>query len=149
MDPRIWGKNMWTSLIHIAQGFPERPSAEERKYYTIFYTVLGQVLPCHRCQVNFQNHIAGNPPNVTNRDSLLTWLWSIYNLTLKDQDRPDVSFKTFMETHVMDCKEKKGSITNGEFWSQQLVMCAVVVVILWLVYRYLYRTGKLPAFLRL
>jgi len=78
----LWGKSLWTSIHLIALAFPEAPSNIDRENYKRFYASLGAVLPCYKCQQNFERHWRELPIDafLFDRKSLFAWTVKFHNL---------------------------------------------------------------------
>ena len=100
MDPKIWGRSMWQSMIHIAQAYPQQPTEQQKNQYGLFYLNLANVLPCYSCQKNYQKHLNRLPIKLSNRDSLLKWIHQIHNLTLIDMNRSTINFTDFINKYT-------------------------------------------------
>lgn len=97
LDPKIWGRNMWTSLVHVAMGYPVAGGTSDQvRNYQVFFTSLGFVLPCEKCQLNYQKHIKEKPIDLSSRDALLGWLHWVYNQTLVESGQSMISKAQFL-----------------------------------------------------
>ena len=67
MDTRFWGPPGWKLLHQIAYQYPENPTPEDKLNYGIFYSNLGNVLPCKYCRNSFTKYIK-NLPYIECRD---------------------------------------------------------------------------------
>lgn len=99
MDPKIWGGPLWKSLINIAKVYPLQPTINDKNYYRIFFTSLAYVLPCFSCRKNYQKHLAQIPIQLESRNQLLNWLHQIYNQTLINMKKPEVSYQQFINKY--------------------------------------------------
>ena len=68
MDPKVWGRNMWTSLVHITIGYPNNPNDTIKKQYLVYFTSLGFVLPCEACKVHYKQNIHNHQVQQQDRD---------------------------------------------------------------------------------
>jgi hypothetical protein len=134
LDPKIWGRTLWRSLIYIAKGFPHEPTDQNRRDYMIFYTLLGKVLPCEVCQDNYSNHLRILPPDVSSKDSLLQWLHKLNNRTLKQMNRQEKSYEDFMAKYLVDNPE-------ATMW-RYAFMAILVVLIVVIYYCFVYKRGN-------
>lgn len=80
-NPKIWGPNAWRFLHMVALSYPTIPTSEDKKAYKSFFLGLGKILPCHKCQNNFAEHIKKFDINkyLDSPDSLFEWVLSINN----------------------------------------------------------------------
>lgn len=85
----VWGPTGWHFLHCVTFGYPQDPDSfnEENEqepgtvqddYYNFFMHV-GYVLPCRYCRESYQEYVKELPPDVTSRDTLTRWLWTIHN----------------------------------------------------------------------
>jgi hypothetical protein len=100
MDPKIWGAPLWTSMINIAKVYPKTPTNEDITYYKIFYSSLAYVLPCYKCRKNYQNHLQSNPIQLSDRQSLLTWIHRVYNQTREQVGLKPTSYEGFINKYT-------------------------------------------------
>jgi len=130
LDPKIWGYNLWASMIYVAKGYPKRePNYEIKERYEKFYRNLAGVLPCEKCQVNFVKHISKLPPDLRDQSSLLIWLHKIHNMTLEDQNKKIIpTTKAFIEKYT-----KKNPLR-----AQNPIMLIIVLLGLAMIAYYLY-----------
>jgi len=134
MDPKIWGRNLWQSLIHIAQGYPEHPDPLTQKNFLVYFTALGYVLPCETCKTNYKSHLQDIPPDLKNSATLLNWLHQIHNRTLINMNRPEISFDSFMTKYQSTNKNFLGLNQTGLF----------MLILLGLVFAVIYCYGNKP-----
>lgn len=93
-SPSIWGPSGW-ALMHLLA----EKSREQREDYAIklhrFYTLLGEMLPCHKCRVNYQEHIKLLPiPQTADRNRFVRWVYELHrrvNLSRSVQTSPNYS----------------------------------------------------------
>jgi hypothetical protein len=142
MNPRVWGRSVWTSLIYIAQGFPDDPTEEDKKIYFNFFNNIGNVLPCHSCKINYSKHISDLPPDVSSRTNLLAWFHQLHNKTLQQMNRKTISYEGFLKKYVGGDNAQSFNYANISIGL--LVLLAVVAGI----YFVLYKKGSSSASLK-
>jgi hypothetical protein len=99
MHPKIWGKSMWSLLVAIVLQYPDSPLFDDIHKMRRFITSVGGILPCaNSCRPNFIKHMQDLPLDnfIQSRDSMIRWLHIVYNLTLADQGRKNVSIEYFL-----------------------------------------------------
>lgn len=82
MKPEIWGPHAWIFLHSITLEYPENPTNDDKVNMLNFINSLGNVLPCQKCRVNFNNHLQKHPVNqyvLSSRSNLVKWLIDIHN----------------------------------------------------------------------
>jgi hypothetical protein len=91
MDPRVWGRAFWSTIHHVAMGYPTAdPTDEQVQAYRAFYTGLGSVLPCGTCSHNYARHMSVSPVDgfLDGRTSLFAWTVSLHNVVSQEQGKP-------------------------------------------------------------
>jgi hypothetical protein len=116
MDTRFWGPPGWKLLHLTALNYPNKPSAEDKINYGIFYSNLKDVLPCKYCRKSFTKYIANLPVEdyLESKDKLFEWVYLMHNKVngkLRRQgliDYPDPSLeevkKLYPETLLKECQ---------------------------------------------
>lgn len=59
--PIIWGNSAWKFLHTVADGYPDFPTEDDKKYYTNFFKSLEYTLPCNDCRKNYGIHLKETP----------------------------------------------------------------------------------------
>ena len=54
MQVNKWGPSGWTFLHTITFNYPEKPSDDDKLYYSQFFNLLSVTLPCKYCQASFK-----------------------------------------------------------------------------------------------
>jgi len=73
-----WGPCVWRALRWVAEGFPDEPTDADRDKYRAYFTSLGYVLPCEKCQHHYQQNMQKHPLDLSSREMLKLWLYEIY-----------------------------------------------------------------------
>jgi hypothetical protein len=104
VDPKLWGRSLWTSLFSIAMGYPENPTIDDQSNYQRFFEHLKYVLPCDACRINYDQHIRSNPIHfyLYNRDVLIDWLVTINNQVNKTLQKPILTREETLKKYVYD-----------------------------------------------
>jgi hypothetical protein len=99
MEPKIWGRYLWTSIHTIALGYPDEPSEQDKKDYKEFFTNLWKVIPCQRCAENYKKHLVEIPLDgfLSSNDDLFKWTVDLHNIVNKHLRKPVVSLKQAQE----------------------------------------------------
>jgi len=131
INPKIWGSTLWSSMIYVALGYPKSsPSTQMKQQYDSYYRALTNVLPCESCQQNYQKHLAQYPPNLEDQSTLLNWLLTIHNETLKAQNRsPIPDIQSFVNKYT--------SSLSSSFSLSPLpifILCLIVAIIIYYFY---------------
>ena len=104
---KIWGSPMWFSLFCIALGYPyaiddNNPKHKtKRNDYKIFFTYIGQVLPCKYCRDSYVEFIKTRPidNSLENRKDLAKWLYDIKNMVNDKLGVPECDIPEFQEVY--------------------------------------------------
>lgn len=81
MDTRYWGPDGWKLLHTIAYNYPIQPSKDDIQTHNIFFTIIGDILPCKYCRISYKKYINELPihKHLSTRDELFIWLYNIHN----------------------------------------------------------------------
>ena len=139
MDPKIWGRYLWTSMIHIAQVYPIQPTKTDIQNYGSFFTSIGNVLPCEICRDNYHRHLKNIPINLNSRNDLLHWLHQVHNQTLLAQNRPQITFTEFLN---------KYNVSPSPYNLKNIIFFTLLILIVLISYYYFYKRGNSPSYLR-
>ncbi len=80
MSPKHWGPPLWDAINIITRCYPETPSISDMRNYRTFFTALGNVLPCRKCQRHYRAHLSaiGTIPAGT-RNELVDFVANLHN----------------------------------------------------------------------
>ena len=94
MDPNIWGPHAWHFLHTVTLFYPINPTPKQKKIYKLFFHNLADVLPCSHCSSNYKFHLKQHPIDdfLHNRQTLVSWLVKIHNLTNQNLKKKNQSF---------------------------------------------------------
>lgn len=129
MDPKIWGRNMWTNMVHVAQAFPLNPTNQDRKNYQTFYLIIKDILPCYACRQNYARHLKELPVNTSSRNNLLQWLHQLHNKTLRQMKRSELTYEKFIQKY--DNSQSSNSTSKS-----RLIFIFILLVVIFVVYYY-------------
>lgn len=95
MQVSKWGPGLWTTLHCMTFNYSLKPTKEDRHKYLIFFTVLGQMLPCKYCRDSYNIYIKHIPirPYLDSREGVTLWLHTIHNLINNKLFKDGVYFK--------------------------------------------------------
>jgi len=85
ITPQQWGPVAWYFFHIISFTFPtEEDEINKKKYfYTEFYNIISNLLPCLTCQNHYKHILKAKPVNtntVSNRDDLIKWVLNTHNV---------------------------------------------------------------------
>ena len=113
MQVNKWGANAWEFLHTITFNYPEKPSEDDKTYYSQFFHNLQHVLPCNYCMNSYKMYIKEIPIDyfLGGRHGLVLWLYSIHNLINIKLGNPIFDFIELIKKYEK-CRAKCGKITN-------------------------------------
>ena len=94
MDPKIWGRPVWTAIHLIALGYPPNPTPDTKRQYRVFFESLGPVLPCAVCSEHYAEHLAQLPmdgPLDAGGRALFNWTVAMRNLVNDQMGKPQLT----------------------------------------------------------
>lgn len=93
MEPKIWGKYLWTSIHVIALGYPDEPSEQDKINFKDFFSNLWKVIPCQRCAENYKRHLIELPLDnaLESNTALFKWTVELHNIVNKELHKPTIS----------------------------------------------------------
>ncbi len=102
MKPEIWGKHFWFVLHTIAYTYPEKPSYVDKKNAIDFFTALGGVLPCEKCQVHYYENLKHMPVTVAvdSRADLMDWVFRLHNRVNLSTGKPELTKEQAHEQYL-------------------------------------------------
>ncbi len=133
MEPKIWGKYMWTSIHIIALGYPDKPTEEDKANYKDFYMNLWKVIPCYKCSINYQKHIAELPieDHLSDNMALFKWTVDLHNVVNKMLGKKQWSLEDALEKFRQVARgEDVGFVSIDAKWDNLVWWVTVVVVVL-------------------
>lgn len=137
MEPKVWGKYIWTSVHIIALGYPDKPSQEDKENYKRFYTDLWKVIPCYKCSLNYQRHLEELPIDdyLTDNMSLFRWTVELHNIVNKELGKTPVSFEDSLEKFRKIAKgEDEKFVSIDSKWDKLIWWSTVTVLGLLFIY---------------
>lgn len=95
MKPETWGPCAWLFLHSITLNYPNNPTIEDQTNMTNFIMSLKHVIPCHKCKINFANHLKNKPLTkevLSSKETLTKWLIDIHNEVNKMNGKKVLSY---------------------------------------------------------
>lgn len=104
LDPYCFGPPGWHFLHSVAAGYPEKDvSVDIKEQYRIFFTMVGNVLPCETCRVNYVNNLKRLPIEefLDTRKDLSYWIYQIHNFVNEETGKNvNISFDDVYEKYT-------------------------------------------------
>jgi Erv1 / Alr family len=137
MEPKIWGKYVWTSVHILALGYPDKPTPEDMQNYKTFYTDLWKVIPCHKCSINYKKHLDDLPIDkyLTDNMSLFRWTVEFHNIVNKELGKKEWSFEETLDKFRKIAKgddEKFVSIDSK--WDTLIWWSTLIIIIIFFIF---------------
>jgi hypothetical protein len=128
IPPELWGKHGWKFVHYITFSYPNNPTKEQKEYYKNFFLLVGKVLPCEKCRINYNKHLIKFPltDNVLScKNTLVKWLVDIHNEVNKMRGKKIIKHKDVYNLYFNKKKQNK-----------LLIIVLVILVILVICYLY-------------
>jgi len=92
-DPEVWGPHYWFVIHSVAFGYPDHPSAIQRKISHRFIAHLPELIPNHKIGNEFSNLLELYPvtPYLDRKEDFVKWTHFIHNRINEKIDKPQVS----------------------------------------------------------
>lgn len=111
MDPNIWGPHAWTFLHNITLAYPKNPTESNKINIQKFIINMGHVLPCHKCKINFKDHLKDYPLTekvISCRKELIEWLIDIHNCVNISNSKRVLSYTEALNECNLETWEESG-----------------------------------------
>jgi len=100
IGPDKWGVHGWKFIHHIALGYPNNPTENDKNDYKNFFTLLGNVLPCSICSDHYNEHLLIYPLTdivLSNKINLINWTIDMHNEVNKKNGTKIYSYREALE----------------------------------------------------
>lgn len=139
MEPKVWGRYLWTSLHFIALGYPDNPTEEEKLIYKQFYESFWKVIPCFKCGENYQRHLTELPltaEHLKDNLTLFQWTHKLHNIVNRELGHREVSLEEARQKFSRIAKgQDEAFVCVDSAWDRIIrwtTMILIVVVILFI-----------------
>jgi hypothetical protein len=151
MEPKVWGKYIWTSIHILALGYPDKPSNEDIQNYKQFFLNFWKVIPCYKCSQNYLKHLEELPIDnfMTDNLSLFKWTVGLHNIVNKELGKREFSYE---EAYEKFRKIAKGEGEDVQFvsidsrWDKMIwwftvsmIVIVLIIVIRWTIFSKLFK----------
>lgn len=109
MKPEIWGPHAWIFLHSITLEYPDNPTREDKSNMANFFNSLGNVLPCHKCRINFDKHLERYPLTdkvLSCKANLIKWLIDIHNCVNRINNKKELTYEESLQK-ILDLYNKQ------------------------------------------
>jgi len=127
MSPAVWGPIFWSTMHIVSMGYPPNPKDEQKQGALQFYESLAHVIPCPICKEHYKHFLTEIPPNVTNRDTLVEWVFTIHNKVNEQLGYKQLSFDEFIHSMRLLAAKQSVSLTESSAGST-LPLCVGVAI---------------------
>jgi hypothetical protein len=136
MDSNVWGPGAWLFLHSITMTYPEHAGELEKQFYKNFFKNLGNVLPCPKCKIHYNDNLKDFPiePHLNSRRQLVEWLINMHNKVNILLDKPthgydevmQLYYKKYYKNDNIDDFVKK----HREWFTKEKVLLYIVIFVL-------------------
>jgi len=99
MNSFIWGPDAWSFLHTITFNYPQEPTQEDIDSHYYFFTYLGDVLPCPKCQNHYKENLVKHPINLDSREEFIQWLITMHNEVNITNGKPTWTYDQVFEKY--------------------------------------------------
>jgi len=101
-EKKDWGPSGWSFIHYVALGYPDNPTNNDKENYKTFYNNLRNVLPCHKCAINYQSHLEDIPigPSLVGPNELFRWTIDIHNEVNKELGKRTYSYQEVYDKYI-------------------------------------------------
>ena len=95
ISPDKWGVHGWKFIHHVALGYPQKPTDNDKINYKNFFSLIGKILPCYVCNEHYNEHLIIHPLSDTilnNQTNLLKWTIDMHNEVNKKKYKKMLSY---------------------------------------------------------
>jgi len=106
MPPAVWGPLFWNTMHVVSLGYTNNPSQDEQTAVIQFYKSLEFVIPCPICRAHYSKFLKEMPVenNVTNRDTLVKWLFDLHNKVNKQLNKSVITWEQYI-AHIKNLSD--------------------------------------------
>lgn len=150
MEPKVWGRYLWTSIHSIALGYPDEPTEQDKKDFKEFYSNLWKVIPCQRCSDNYKKHLQELPIDgfLDSNTDLFAWTVKLHNIVNKQLRKPVIPLKQAQEIFAR-LTQGDHSVMGGldKRWEQLALYLSYIIfgiilfsIIAWFIFKHFPRS---------
>lgn len=139
ISPAMWGIHGWKFVHHIALGYPNKPTENDKNNYKSFFLLLGNVLPCHICSDHYNEHLLIYPLDdkvLSTKTNLINWTIDMHNEVNKKHGKKIYSYVEALElikNNYQTIESHENIIKSSKPKSNTMVYVAIIICLLLLV----------------
>ncbi len=126
ISPDIWGPYGWKFLHYITLTYPKKPTQKDKENYKFFFQILGEILPCDKCKINYKKHISESPLSekiLNSKYNLVVWLVNMHN---------KVNYLNDKKQYKLD--EVINELFNKKNTSNKIFILIIIILIILCIY---------------
>ncbi len=134
LSPSIWGPHAWFFLESICLSYPDDPTNEDINNYRNFFMSLGNILPCHKCRNNYNNHLNIYPITnevLKNKNNLINWIINMHNLVRKLNNGKMITYDEFVDYYISKYDKSSFKLDSKIYITILFVFLFVVIYLLY------------------
>jgi len=131
LNPKIWGSKGWFFLDSIVLSYPVNPTYEQRQSFKLFFTMIGDMIPCMKCRYNYKMHLNKFPITeniLSSNNTLLSWWLSIHNEARKSMGNQPYSMKDFKIYYNEVYEDDSNLLHYSKIHMQVLIVLSVMIL---------------------
>jgi len=130
-DPEVWGPHYWFVIHSVAFGYPDHPSAVQRKISHRFVTHLPELMPDHRVGNEFSRLLDLYPvtPYLDRKEDFVKWTHFIHNKINEKLDKPLIPLTEHYRIFDEAYRPKRSKIQTILKRKSKLVLCIFIIII--------------------
>lgn len=131
MDALIWGPSFWNMLHFITIAYPEKPSLNDIKNHSNFIKNLGNLLPCKKCAIHYNNYIKNIKINeiLSDKEKYMKFFWKLHNDVNQRNNRKEITFKKFLQIYQEIINDGNFNTINI-FYINKLYFKLIIILII-------------------
>ena len=134
MRPEVWGPHAWMFLHSITLEYPDEPTDKDKQDMITFIGVLGDVLPCKKCRINFKTHVDKYPLDnkaLESKKNLVKWLIDIHNCVNGVKQCKELSYEDALQELL---KNYNNSTSSSKYiyifiFILFIIFCLVIILL--------------------
>lgn len=82
------GRAGWTTLHTMAAYYPDAPTTQDKSAAVALLSSFARLFPCKWCADDFAEYMIANPPEVSSRQQLGSWMCNAHNQVNQNLGKP-------------------------------------------------------------